>query len=197
MLSQYTTHKVELQMKKIHMFVDNSNVKIEGARLAHAKRHRNGIRGTEVDNLYEIDWGKFLYLVKSRGNRLLAQVPVLYGSRPPPDDSIWIKIRSEGFDVKLFDRNIRDKEKGVDMEIGMDVIERIMTVNPPETIVIVAGDADFKGVAERAKKKGWDVEVWFWGNAAQEMQGIANFINLDKAFDYLKKNGGVALPPVM
>ncbi len=37
-------------MKKIHMFVDNSNVKIEGARLAYAKRHRGGVRGNEVDN---------------------------------------------------------------------------------------------------------------------------------------------------
>ena len=79
-------------MKKIHMFVDNSNVKIEGARLAYAKRHRGGVRGNEVDNSYEIDWGKFLHLVKSRGNRLSAQVPVLYGSRPPPDDSIWPKF---------------------------------------------------------------------------------------------------------
>ena len=184
-------------MKKIHMFVDNSNVKIEGARLAYAKRHRGGVRGNEVDNSYEIDWGKFLHLVKSRGNRLSAQVPVLYGSRPPPDDSIWAEIRSEGFDVRLFDRNIRDKEKGVDMEMGMDVVERIMTINPPETIVIVAGDADFKGVADRAIKRGWEVEIWFWGNVAQEMQNVATYINLDKAFDYLKKNGGVPLPPAM
>ena len=118
-------------MKKIHMFVDNSNVKIEGARLAYAKRYKGGSRGTEVDNSYEINWGKFLHLVKSRGNRLSAQVPVLYGSRPPPDDTIWTKIRNEGFDVRLFDRNIHDKEKGVDMEMGMDFVERIMTVNLP------------------------------------------------------------------
>lgn len=182
---------------KVHLFVDNSNVKIEGGRLSYAKRNNGGRRVNQVDPTYEIDWGKFVHLVKSRGNRLLAQVPVLYGSRPPPDDSVWQETRREGFDVKLFDRNIRDKEKGVDMEMGMDVVERMFEITPPETIVIVAGDADFLGVVERAKKKGWSVEVWFWGNAAATMQGAATFIDLDKAFDYLRKNGGVPLPPTM
>ncbi|WP_114973496.1 NYN domain-containing protein [Rhodoferax ferrireducens] len=182
---------------KVHLFVDNSNLKVEGARLAYAKRINGGKRSKQTDDSYEIDWGKFIHLVKSRGDRLLAQVPVLYGSRPPPDDSVWQQIRNEGFDVKLFDRNIRDKEKGVDMEMGMDVVERFFEVNPPATMVIAAGDADFKGMVERAKKRGWAVEVWFWGNAAVEMQNVANYFDIDKAFDYLKKGGGVPLPPKM
>ncbi|MET3444323.1 uncharacterized LabA/DUF88 family protein [Variovorax paradoxus] len=181
--------------KRIHLFVDNSNVLIEGRRLAYAKRNAGGRRGPHCDASYEIDWGKFLYLVKSRGDRLLSRVPTLYGSRPPPDDSVWEQIRKEGFDVRVFDRNIRDKEKGVDMEMGMDVVERFFEVNPPELLVIAAGDADFKGIVERAKKRGWEVEVWFWGNAAHEMQKAATFIDLDGAFDYLRKGGGIALPP--
>ena len=183
--------------QKVHLFVDNSNVKIEGGRLSFANRFNHGQRCPKVDEKYELDWGKFLHLVKSRGNRLLAQVPILYGSRPPPDDTIWKEIRSEGFDVKLFDRNIRDKEKGVDMEMGMDVVERLFEVSPPETLVIAAGDADFKGMIGRAQKKGWSVEVWFWGNAAHDMQTAATFVNLDKAFDYLRKGGGVPLPPAL
>jgi uncharacterized LabA/DUF88 family protein len=54
------------------------------------------------------------------------------------------------------DRNIRDKEKGVDMEMGMDVVERLFglfEVTPPEILVIAAGDADFKGIVERAKRR--------------------------------------------
>lgn len=182
--------------KNVHLFVDNSNVLIEGRRLCYAKRHLGGRRNTQVDDTYEIDWGKFLYLVKSRGGRMLANVPTLYGSRPPPDDSVWEQIRQEGFDVRVFDRNIRDKEKGVDMEMGMDVVERLFQQSAPETLVLAAGDADFKGIAERAKKKGWEVEVWFWGNAAVEMQRASpTFVNLDPALDYLRKGGGVALPP--
>lgn len=182
---------------KVHPFVDNSNVKIEGGRLAFAKRHNGGLRCPKVDDSYELDWGKFRHLVKSRGDRLLAQAPVLYGSRPPPDDTVWNEIRREGFDVKLFDRNIRDKEKGVDMEMGMDVVERMFEVTPPETLVIAAGDADFKGLVDRAKKKKLNVEVWFWGNAAHDMKAVATFVDLDKALDYLRKGGGVALPPAL
>jgi cephalosporin hydroxylase len=35
---------------------------------------------------------------------------VLYGSRPPAEDSVWNRIRDDGCDVKVFDRNIRNKE---------------------------------------------------------------------------------------
>lgn len=180
---------------KVHLFVDNSNVKIEAGRLLYAKKNNGGRRGTQVDGSYDLDWGKFLHLVKSRGNRLLAQLPILYGSRPPPDDSIWDEIRKEGFDVRLFDRNIRDKEKGVDMEMGMDVIERLFEVDEPSTIIIAAGDSDFKGMTSRALKKGWKVEVWFWGNAAADMKAAADFVDLDTAFDYLRKGGKVPFPP--
>lgn len=183
--------------KNVHVFVDNSNVLIEGRRLAYAKRNAGGRRGQQVDDSYEIDWGKFLYLVKTKGNRLLATGPALYGSRPPPDDTVWQQIRNEGFDVKVFDRNNFDKEKGVDMEMGMDVVERLFEVAKPATIVLAAGDADFKGIAERALRKGWAVEVWFWGNAAGEMKDAANYVNLDPAFEYLRKGGGVALPPAI
>lgn len=182
---------------KVHLFVDNSNVKIEGGRLSYAKRYLGGRRGLQVDHSYEIDWGKFLYLVKIRGNRLLAQVPVLYGSRPPPDDSIWEEIRREGFDVRLFDRNIRNKEKGVDVEMAMDVVERLFEIAEPATVVVAAGDGDFKGMVGRAKKRGWNVEIWFWGNAAADMRAAATFVDLDAAFDYIRKGGGVALPPAV
>ncbi len=183
--------------EKIHMFVDNSNVLIEARRFSSMKKRGKDKLDKLVDDTYEIDWGKFVHIVKSKDNRLLAQVPVLYGSRPPPDDTIWQRIRDEGFDVKVFDRNIRNKEKGVDMEMGMDVMERIMTVTPPTTIVMVAGDADYLPVIKRAKDKGWKVEVWFWSNAAGEIKTAAKseFNELDKYLHYLKFGAGVALPP--
>ncbi|BCL85510.1 NYN domain-containing protein [Ralstonia pseudosolanacearum] len=182
---------------KVHLFVDNSNVKIEATRLAYAKRHNAGVRCELMDHAYEIDWGKFIHLVKSKGNRQLSQIPTLYGSRPPPDDSVWQEIKKEGFDVVLFDRNIRNKEKGVDNELGMDVAERTLLVKPPETIVIAAGDEDFLGGVRRAVSRGWNVEVWFWGNANRKLQeeGGITFVNMDKFCDYLRKGGGVALPP--
>jgi uncharacterized LabA/DUF88 family protein len=182
---------------KIHLFVDNSNVKIEGQRVSYARRQNNGNRCEMMDSNYEVDWGKFLHLVKSRGNRVLAQSPHLYGSRPPPDDSVWQEIRKEGFEVVLFDRNARDQEKCVDNELGMDVAERTIQVQPPATIVIAAGDEDFRGAVQRAKKRGWNVEVWFWEHANHKLKQEVgtDFVSLDKFCEYLKKGGGVALPP--
>jgi uncharacterized LabA/DUF88 family protein len=180
----------------LHLFVDNSNVLLEGRRFSDMKRRGKGTLSEMLDNGYEIDWGKFLHLAKKKDSRLFAQVPVLYGSRPPPNDSVWEQIRKEGFDVKVFDRNIRNKEKGVDMEMGMDVVERVLTVNPPKTIAIAGGDADFLPVVARAKSKGWRVEVWFWSNAAVDLKKAADeFVPLDIYLAYLRMGGGVALPP--
>ena len=175
------------------MFVDNSNVLIEARRFAFMRRKGRPRLSKFKDDRYEIDWGKFLYLVKEKDTRALAQIPILYGSRPPPEDSVWDRIREEGFDVKVFDRNIRNKEKGVDMEMGMDIAERFHEVpdDTPRTLVIAAGDADYVPVVERAKSRGWPVEVWFWSNAAQLLQQSASrFFPLDDHLNFLRLGGG-------
>jgi uncharacterized LabA/DUF88 family protein len=176
----------------LYTFVDNSNVLLEGRRFSEMKRKGRSRLSRFLDDSYEIDWGKFLYLLKEKDSRGLAEVPVLYGSRPPPNDSVWNRIREEGFDVKVFDRNIRNKEKGVDMEMGMDVADVLHGVSPPRTIVIAAGDADYVPVVDRARSRGWEVEVWFWSNAAVELtKSATRFVPLDPHLDFLRLGGGV------
>ena len=51
-----------------------------------------------TDDRYEIHWGKFRYLLKQQDSRALAHVPIFYGSRPPAEDSVWNRIRDDGFD---------------------------------------------------------------------------------------------------
>ncbi len=175
----------------LYAYVDNSNVLIEGRRFAEMKRKGRSTRSAFKDDSYEIDWGKFLYVLKERDTRALADIPTLYGSRPPAEDSVWERIRNDGFDVKLFDRNIRHKEKGVDMEMGMDIAELLFTVSPPKIIVIAAGDADYIPVIKRARDRGWKVEVWFWSNAADDLKKAATrFCELDPHFDFLRLGGG-------
>ena len=177
---------------KLYMFVDNSNVLIEGRRFAEMRRKGRSTLSAFKDDSYEIDWGKFLYVVKEKDTRGLAEVPILYGSRPPAEDSVWNRIRDDGFDVKVFDRNIRNKEKGVDMEMGMDIAELLHTVKPPRVIVIAAGDADYVPAVERAKNKGWPVEVWFWTNAAADLKSAATrFCALDNHLEFLRLGGGI------
>jgi uncharacterized LabA/DUF88 family protein len=58
--------------------------------------------------------------------------------------------------------------------------------------VIAAGDADYVPVVTRAQGKGWQVEVWFWNNAAGALKAAANrFCPLDAHLDYLRFGGGV------
>lgn len=174
----------------LYAFVDNSNVLIEGRRFAEMHRKGRSRLGPDKDDSYEIDWGKFLYVLGEKDARGLAEIPILYGSRPPPQDSVWNRIREDGFDVKVFDRNIRNKEKGVDVEMAMDIADLLHTVSPPKVIVIAAGDADYVPAVERAKKKGWKAEVWFWSNAAGELKKTATrFCALDPHFNFLHLGG--------
>jgi uncharacterized LabA/DUF88 family protein len=104
---------------------------------------------------------------------------------------VWQRIRDFGFDVKLFDRNIRNKEKGVDVEMAMDIADVLHAVSPPKVIIIAAGDADYVPAVERAKSKRWRVEVWFWSNAGAELKKSASrYCPLHPHLNFLRLSGG-------
>ena len=153
---------------KVYVFVDNSNVWIEGNKVAGRKSNP----AVPSNYRYRIEYGKLLEHVVA--GRQLGGVPKLYGSEPPPNDSVWQIIRSRGFDVKVFKRNIFNKEKGVDMRMGLDIGRLIAMEKPASTIAIVAGDADFVQVIEDAHADGWKVEVWYWSNAAGDLKKAAD-----------------------
>ena len=48
---------------------------------------------------------------------------VLYGSRPPKNDSLWASAERHGFEVIVYDRNAANKEKKIDTQITADMIE--------------------------------------------------------------------------
>jgi uncharacterized LabA/DUF88 family protein len=89
-------------------------------------------------------------------------------------------IESKGFQVEVFRRNIFNKEKGVDMKMGLDIGKLLYTATSPGTLVIVAGDADFVPVAEEARQAGWKTEAWYWANAANTLKrAVDRFEELD------------------
>lgn len=47
----------------------------------------------------------------------------LFGSRPPPNDSLWQRARDNGFEVFVHDRNVAGREKQVDNHINTVMIE--------------------------------------------------------------------------
>jgi len=154
--------------EKVYVFVDNSNLWIEGKKVSG----RRSEPPVPSNYRYRIEYGKLLQQVLD--GRELGDVPKLYGSEPPPNDSVWKIIRSRGFNVTVFKRNIFNKEKGVDMRVGLDIGRLIATQKPPAIIAIVAGDADFVQVAEDAHAGGWKVEVWYWSNAAGDLKRAAD-----------------------
>jgi uncharacterized LabA/DUF88 family protein len=164
--------------KPIYLFVDNSNLWIEGKKVSGRQQNPP----VPSNYRYRIEYGKLLSHVID--GRQIGDVPRLYGSEPPPNDSVWKIIRSKGFDVNVFKRNIFNKEKGVDMKMGMDITRLILGVKPAGIIALVAGDADFLPVVEEARSAGWEIEVWYWANAAQLLQRNATrFIDLSPSLD--------------
>ncbi len=146
--------------QQVHVYVDNSNVWIEG------KKYSGKISTPRVPSnyRYRIEYGHLLNLVLD--GRSPGAMPELYGSEPPPNDSVWKMIRSKGYNVQVFKRNFFGHEKQVDTRMTMDIgklIYKLRTV--PAVLVIVAGDADFIPATEDARAEGWTVEVWYWSHA--------------------------------
>lgn len=158
----------EFKHGPVYVFVDNSNVWIEGKRLS-GRRSKPPV---ESNHRYRVDYGNLLGVVQD--GRLLGDIPRLYGSEPPPNDSVWKRIEKQGFKVEVFRRNVFNKEKGVDMKMGLDVGRLVYSFVTPTTVIIVAGDGDFVPVIEEAQSRGWSVEVWYWSNAAKDLKNAAN-----------------------
>ena len=149
--------------RPIWIYVDDSNIWITAKKLA-AKNMK-----TKEDHRVRIDVGRLTDVVAK--GRAVAQ-GFLYGSEPPPVDTVWEKIKERGWDVpKPKTRSaITGKEKGVDAQLVADVTE-IACTTPEEkrtTIVIISGDADAMPAIKKAlddKYRGWSVEVYMWKDA--------------------------------
>lgn len=174
------------------VYVDNSNIWIEGM---HISAVENGI----APNLYEaqannicdqswrVDFGRLLQF--AGGDKSEIGRAVLYGSRPPPNDSLWHAAETKGFEVVVHDRNVRNKEKKIDTNIATDMVAdsyELMTPGEDE-IVLVAGDSDYVPTVERLVGRGLTFNVVFWDHAARELQDVASkFVSLNPYLGHLK-----------
>ncbi|CAI2186771.1 17081_t:CDS:2, partial [Funneliformis geosporum] len=73
-------------------------------------------------------------------------------------------IRSQGFKVVLYDRNVKNKEKKIDTSFVVDGMKVIMSEDPG-IFVLIAGDGDYYPMILEALYRNWKVEVWFWTSA--------------------------------
>ncbi|CAB5393040.1 unnamed protein product [Rhizophagus irregularis] len=72
----------------VHVFIDNSNVYIQRKKFVSKKEGLS-------ENLICIDYGRLFKTV------LDGYYPVIVGSRPPPDDSLWKILKILDLQLKL------------------------------------------------------------------------------------------------
>ena len=172
------------------LYVDNSNVWIEGMHVAAAKHGHapdvwSAVQGKICDYNWKLDFGKLFHF--AGGEKADVRKAALFGSRPPQNDSLWIAAERTGFEVIVYDRNVADREKKIDTDIVATMIEDSYEIlQKGDEITLVAGDGDYVPAIEKLKKRGIPVHVVFWGHASRELKDAATrFINLDGYLDHL------------
>ncbi|PTT78951.1 NYN domain-containing protein [Pelomonas sp. HMWF004] len=176
-----------------YIYVDNSNLYIEGRRVsAVAQGLASNIREAMdlgiLDQGYTISFGK-LHEFLAGDDLSKIKRAALFGSRPPPNDSIWRHAQRAGFELHLEDRNIRNKEKKIDTGIATLLTKDAYKHGQAavDTFVLVAGDSDYVPTINELKADGYKVEVVFWNHAARELREAAcKFTPLDSYLEHLR-----------
>ena len=88
------------------LYVDNSNVWIEGMRVAAVQHGMapdivTAMNGNILDYNWKLDFGRLFQFAGGRKEDV--KRAVLYGSRPPENDSLWEIARRKGFEVVVHD----------------------------------------------------------------------------------------------
>ena len=169
-----------------HVFVDNSNVWIEGKYASAVSKnwvtnmyeaHNNNAK----DNSWRIDFGKLLELVTDNSPTDI-KTAILLGSKPPHNDTLWNTAKSVGFNVELLERNAQNKEKAVDTGI----VQRLAKCLYREAVegdifVLVAGDKDFICSVSAIREEKLTSRVVFWDNISAELKAEADeYIDLSQ-----------------
>ena len=176
------------------IYVDNSNVFIEGQRVA-AVEHGNALDIEDAidrrifDSGYRLDFGK-LYRFVSKNGDSDAERAVLFGSRPPPNDSLWAIAKSAGFELVIEDRSAANKEKKIDAGIVTAMLVDSFTKADAskDQFVLVAGDGDYVPAIRDLIGRGFTVDVIFWGHASHELQAACSrFVEMNPYFAELSR----------
>lgn len=175
-----------------YLYVDNSNVWIEGRRVAAVENGlaptlHDAMQSKTVDMTWTYDFGS-LYRLACPEDEKLGRT-ALFGSTPPPSDTIWKIAESEGFEVHLFERNAFGNEKQVDTAIvAMMVADAFTYMKSGDRVVLVAGDADFVPGLEIAKSRGAEARIMFWSHASRAIKEAADeFVELNAHFADLSR----------
>lgn len=174
------------------IYVDNSNVFIEGQRVSAVAKGMalniyDAIDNRVLDFTYRMSFGK-LYSFVAGDDRAATARAMLFGSRPPENDAIWDMAKRAGFEVVTHDRNVANKEKKIDTGIVAALTrDAYRNAKAEDVFTIVAGDSDYVPAIEALRGDGFQVEVVFWDHAARELkQAASRFVSLNPHLDLLR-----------
>lgn len=183
-------------MGKAFIYVDNSNVYAEGCRISAVDKKYQGITSiVDAMNRGITDYGWHLdYVELYKVIQTVAKEPIavakLWGS-PPPNDPFWQYVKSQGFDVKVFEKNISGHEKKVDTAIAHQMTKDAysgVVDRKGDVMILMAGDTDYVPVIEDLVLEGFTVNVLFWDHAGFELKTKASvFVSLNQYFKVLTK----------
>ena len=176
-----------------YIYVDNSNLYIKGRRVSAvangtATNIFEAMNNDVLDHGYTISFGKLHQFLTGEDLSKIKRA-ALFGSRPPPNDSIWQYAKKAGFELHLEDRNIKNKEKMIDTGLATLITKDAYKGGDSvrDVFVLVSGDRDFLPTVRTLREDGFCVEVVFWNHAAKELKEAATkFISLDEHLEYLR-----------
>jgi len=174
------------------VYVDNSNVFIEGQRVSAVSKGMamniyDAIKNGVLDFSHRLDFGKLHEFVAGGASSNIARA-MLFGSRPPENDTLWKIARDAGFEVVVEDRNVRNKEKKIDTGIVTAMVRDAYTRadKGEDVITLVAGDGDYVPTVKTLVEDGYEVEVVFWEHASRDLKdACSKFIALNKYLTHL------------
>ena len=121
---------------------------------------------SDQDHRVRIDMGKLADVLAGGREEVKGK---LYGSEPPPIDTVWKKIRERGWEVLTSQRSqLTGKEKQVDTKLVTDVISLACKtpIHERTTIILVTGDANVIPAIEGVLgEERWKIEVYMWANS--------------------------------
>ena len=174
------------------IYVDNSNVFIEGKRVSAvanglALNIYDAFDGRILDPAYRMSFGKLYNFVAGENPADCARA-MLFGSRPPANDAIWTIAENAGFEVHVEDRNVANREKKIDTGIVAAMMrDAYRKAAQGDVFTIVSGDGDYVPAIENLRGDGFQVDVVFWDHASRELkEACSHFISLNPHLDALR-----------
>jgi hypothetical protein len=97
----------------LYVYVDKSNIWIEGQRVQAVRTGaapdlRIALR-KRITSSWTYDFGRLYDLLCPPGENIGRSI--LFGSKPPENDSIWRRVRDADFEVETFDRSTFTNKK--------------------------------------------------------------------------------------